>query len=284
MARVFASCSLQSRIAAPRTPRACAMLCIAAVLGGCGVTGNVRPGAKSILDVVAPPDPQIALQEAADPFRPELRYRGTQALTALSLGQGGGPLAAREPALGILRNNLADSDPGVRALAARALGSFGDETDAPQLAALLDDTDPSTRTEAARALQRLHDGSVVDALLTHLNADAEPDPKVRLEVATALGQYRQTRVVENLIAALDDEHLGVNQRTLASLRILTGQDLGTTRATWQAWYRSLTSSQQVFASGTGYVHPAYDRKQRWYEYIPLVPKPPNELPGVPAGL
>lgn len=252
-------------------------------LAACGITSNVRPGATSILDVAAPPDPQIALDEAADPFRPELRYRGTQTLTALSLGVSEQPIASREPALGILRNNLADSDPGVRALAARALASFGDETDAPQIALLMADTDVGTRTEAARALQRLHDERVVDVLLAHLRMDDEAEPHVRLEVATALGQYRQTRVVENLIAALDDEHLGVNHRTLASLRTLTGQDLGMNRATWQAWYRAVPNAQQVFAAGAGYVHPAYDRRRRWYEYIPLVPQPPNEIAGVPAG-
>jgi HEAT repeat protein len=256
----------------------CAFLC------ACGITSNVRPGATSILDVVAPPDPSVALKEAADPFRSELRYRGTQTLTALSLEAGATPIASQEPALGILRNNLADSDPGVRSLAARALGSFGDETDALQIAALLADTDPQVRTEAARALQRLHDPNVVDALLARLSQDAEPDPQVRLEVATALAQYRQTKVVDALIASLDDEHLGVNRRTQASLRTLTGQDFGLSRASWQAWYRAIPSAQQVFAASTGYVHPAYTRARKWYEYIPLVPQPPNETPGTPAGM
>jgi hypothetical protein len=253
-------------------------MCCLLPLAGCGIADGVRPGATSILDVAAPPDPSDALKDASDPFRSELRYRGTQTITSLSLNTTQ-PLASREPALGMLRANLGDEDPGVRALASRALGTYGDASDAPHIALLLSDEDAGVRVEAARALQRLQDASVVDALLARLNMTTEAEAGVRLEAATALGQYRQTRVVEALIAALDDEHLGVNQRTLRSLRTLTGMDLGTTRATWQAWYRQQPSAQAVLAKGTGYVYPVYDRKQRWYEYIPLVPKPPNERPG-----
>ncbi len=253
------------------------------LLSGCQAVSGVRPGATSILDVVAPPDPNEALEDAQDPFRSELRYRGTQTLTGLSINTSQ-PIASREPALSVLRTNLGDEDPGVRALAARALGSFGDASDAPQVALLLEDEDANVRIEAARALQRLHDPALVDALLRRLDSIAENEAGVRLEAATALGQYRQTRVVEGLIASLDDEHLGVNQRTLRSLRTLTGMDLGTNRATWQAWYRQQASAQAVFASGRNYTYPTYDRRQKWYEYIPLVPKPPNEAPGVPAGM
>jgi hypothetical protein len=104
---------------------------------------------------------------------------------------------------------------------------------------------------------------------------------VRAEAAAALGQYAENRVLQTLFAALDDSDLAVNRNALAPIRTLTGQDLGMDRAAWVEWE---AGTEARFAGRQLYTYPAYHRKTRLYEYIPFVPKPPNEASAPPAGL
>ena len=121
----------------------------------------------------------------------------------------------------------------------------------------------------------------VAPLLDALNMEKEPEAQVRFEAASALGQYPQTIVVEQLIAAFEDPNLAVNRNTLASLRTLTGQDFGFEQRAWLEWYKSTTTP---FAARSGYMYPAFNRDKNWWEHIPFVPPPPNEPTSVPAGM
>jgi len=245
------------------------------VLGGCEALGlELKPGATSIFEAFAGPTPQDAASWAVDPYDPDKRYRGTLLLA-------NAPFAGEAVYLKLFSDNINDTDPGVRAAAARGLGTHGGPEHAPLLIERLTDEDAGVRIEAARALQRVHSPDAVQPLLTRLDPDVETEPQVRIEAASALGQYPENRVVERLIIALADENLAVNRAAQQSLRTLTGQDFGIDRARWLEWY---TSTSNAFAARSVYVYPVFARKKKFYEHIPFVPGPPNESPSTPAGM
>lgn len=248
---------------------------LAAGLAGCEAVGlELKPGAKSILEAFAGPSPQDAASWAIDPYDPDKRYRGTLLLA-------NAPFAGEDVYLKLFSDNVRDVDPGVRAAAARGLGTHGGPEHAPLLIERLADDDAGVRIEAARALQRIHSQDAVEPLMARLDPATEPEPQVRIEAASALGQYPENRVVERLITALADDNLAVNRTAQLSLRTLTGQDFGIDRARWLAWY---TTSTSTFAARSVYVYPVFSRKKKFYEHIPFVPGPPNEAPSTPAGM
>lgn len=247
---------------------------LVAGVGGCESNMTVRRGAPSILAAFEPPSPELAARMATDEFDASARYQGIQLLSTANFA--GEPLY-----VDLFRKSTQDADPGVRAVAARALGTNGQASDALTLSPMLKDKDATVRLEAARGLQRLHNPEVVPALMNALNLAKEEDERVRREAALALAQYREPRVVDALITALDDESVAVNFGVRDSLRMLTGQDLGLARRDWQAWYRS---TQTPFAAGTGYTFPVFNREKRIWEYVPFMPQPANETPALPAGL
>jgi hypothetical protein len=64
-----------------------------------------------------------------------------------------------------------------------------------------------------------------------------PKSRVRQRAARALGSLGDSRAVEPLIAALDDEDADVREQAAAALSQITGQQLGTDQARWRAWHR-----------------------------------------------
>jgi HEAT repeat protein len=153
-----------------------------------------------------------------------------------------------------------------------------------------EDADVEVRAEAARALQRIHDPSVIQELM---EACREPDSRtpgiasesevqVRVEAAHALGQYADPSVVTRLISALDDSSLVVQRAALDSLATLTGQDFGYRASAWTRWRES--HAADLFAARGVYEYPVFSRGRLWWEYIPLVPGPPNETPSTPTGM
>lgn len=253
------------------------LLLPACALGLCACNANplgLRPGATSVLDMVREPSPSEAVDMALDKYNADRRYKGTLLLAKQRF-------ASEQVYVDLFVERAKDSDPGVRAAATRALGLHGRPEHAPLLVERLKDTDPTVREEAARALQRIHEPAAVDALLAALDRANESEAAVRVEAARALGQYAQPRVLEKLIAALADESLSVNFATVFSLRTLTGQDFGFDRAGWQGWYNA---TSDYFAARSAYLYPAFQRSKHWYEYIPMVPPPPNEPSGLPVGV
>src|SRR5690606_21330580 len=113
----------------------------------------------------------------------------------------------------LYRRYLTDEAANVRTVAAVAMGIHGTPDDVPQLAPLLKDSDKHVRKAAARALQRLHNPVAIDSLMDAVDPAKENEWEVRAEAADALGQYPETRVLQKLIAVLDDPSLVVNQST-----------------------------------------------------------------------
>jgi len=259
-----------------RPALAAAALLLSLSLAACD-TFQLKPGAKGIFDGVAGPGPAEAAEWSIDKFDPDKRYRGTLLIA-------NAPWANEPVYIKLFTDNSNDVDPGVRAAAIRGLANHGSPEHVDIIAPRLADEDPGVREMAARALQRLHSPSAVEPLLIRLDPAKEPEFAVRVQAARALGQYRETRVVELLIQTLDDDNLAVTDACRSSLRTLTGQDLGLSRAAWATWYKAQETSEQVFAAGGTYMYPIYSRDRDWWEYFPFVPPPPNEQASTPAGL
>jgi len=189
------------------------------------------------------------------------------------------PFGGEDVYVDVYRKAISDVDSLVRAAAAQALGLHGTGDDAPVLAPLLHDDSELVRLEAARALQRLHNPTVVPALIETMLQDESSD--VKAAAATALGQYPERRVVDALISSLDDRSLTVNIQARRSLRILTGQDLGTHREEWLAWYQS---TDTPFKNEIDYHYPVYSRKLSWYEVHTPFGASGFEKPGEPRGV
>lgn len=225
---------------------------------------------------------------ARDPYDASARYRGTLALANENFA--GDPIYIK-----LFELNLADKDPSVRMASIRGLANHGEPRHVELLIPMLKDESVLVRVEAARALQRLHDDTAVEPLITVMRAP-EPDPRsrkmlgetepeVRAEAATALGQYDEAKVVRQLIIALDDTDLTVNRNAQNSLKVLTGQDFGLERNAWSTWMEKFSDNPQAMFLGRGmYTYPVYNRKKRIYEYLPFVPRPPNEVAAPPAGM
>jgi hypothetical protein len=119
--------------------------------------------------------------------------------------------AARVAALTVA---LKDSDPGVRAAAAQALGRLDDKSAGNALAAALNDPSPEVQEQVVMALAELEDPRAVpglEKLLTSTDAD------VREQAASRLGDLDLTVAPPALLNALKDSNGDVREAAANSL-------------------------------------------------------------------
>lgn len=251
--------------------------------GGCSqqTLDNVEESNSILAFLPSAPTPAEAARWSQDPYDADKRFRGTNLLANAPFGGEDVYIATYRMKLGAPPATEPDGDSGVRGVAARALSLHGAGEDAVLILPLLSDPDRRTRLEGVRALQRLHNPVAIDPLLAALDPKKELEFDVRAEAATALGQYAEPRVLQGLIGALDDDNLAVTRSAQHSLKILTGQALGEDTRAWVEWAKS---TKTPFAAGSAYEYPVFNRDRYWFEYIPLVPQPPNEVAAAPAGL
>jgi len=107
-----------------------------------------------------------------------------------------------------------DSDPRVRARAARACRQIGDARSTDPLAGLLSDPSAAVRVEAAEALGRIGNRQALQALLQLYD---DEDERVRRIAVRGFGQFRNDRPVEYLAEALTDESAPVRRTAVFSL-------------------------------------------------------------------
>ncbi len=253
---------------------ALALAALALTLTACEDSAQKNYTGESIFEVFSPPTPQEAVRWAADPYDADLRYRGTLLLA-------NAPWGGEKPYLEMYELAVNDGDPGVRAVALRALANHGSPEHAALAINALSDPNDLVRWEAARALQRFYAPQAIPALIEHTNPDRESSDAVRASSAWALGQYPETRVVQALIAALSERELAVNDAALASLKTLTGQDHAYDAKAWLAWTRA--AGPNMFDNHSEYSYRVFQRDRFWYEWVPFVPPPPNETAGLPIG-
>lgn len=261
--------------------RSTILLTLAAGLGSLTLPGcetlkpkkNVK--GESIFENFAPPTPQQAAAWAVDPYSADKRFRGMLLIA-------NAPWGGERVYVDMYVAALKDTDPSVRAVAVRALALHGDPEHVPLILDQLKDPDRLLRWEGVRALQRLHNPIAITPLIDRLTIKNEFEPDVRAGAAIALGQYAEGKVVDALISALDDRDLAVNDAARASLKILTGQDLGYDVREWVAWTKS--NSTNLFASRGTYEYPVFYRDRTWYEYFWPFGQIPNEVASAPIGM
>lgn len=190
-------------------------------------TGKQPPGSPGYQDRAEEFDGQPTsywieqVQQATDP---DLRYRAHVALHAVLPPSNAAPLHTK---------GLIDSDPSIRAYAAKCLGETSRHTEgidpsvqAPfgeavgPLRECLQDPDPDVRFEAARALVRI--GAEVDAavpVLISLLKERGIQPLIRAAIAAVLGLVPEAanQSVPVLSQMLHDERTEVRENAAASL-------------------------------------------------------------------
>jgi HEAT repeat protein len=228
-----------------------------AVLGQLAVEEN----AQVIYELVRTLDRHQALDQAVERLRTlaaheEARVRAS-ALQALGR-------QADADSFAMLQAAVTDPSVDVRRAVARGLGGYKTEAAVAALVSMLGDEDRDVlrnalsalsyseqtvdltavlplrthdhrdvRREAVHTLGRIGDDSVVLDLLESVRNDSDKD--VRKRSLEALHRLKSDAAVGGLIELLGSPHEDVPQRADGVLKHITGQDLGSDRAAWEAW-------------------------------------------------
>lgn len=125
--------------------------------------------------------------------------------------------------------------PFEREKAVEALGKIAPPEAVPALVKASTDGMFSVRIAAARALGSYDVKEAIEALGRVLTTDSNMG--VRTEAARALSAKKSKLAIPFLIAGLKDTSFTVQSAAADSLRELTGMDLGTDNAQWEAWQK-----------------------------------------------
>ena len=250
------------------------------LLSGCAL--DTKPGAESIITAFSGPTVAEAAEWSVDKYDADKRYRGTLILSNQ-------PFAGDDLYLKLFLDNINDEDARVRSASVRAIANHGKPEQAQLLITKLKDVEAMVRKEAARGLQRLSSTDAIDPLIEisrepdvdRKDSGGEAEEAVRVEAVDALGQFPNDKVVQALVQSLADTRLAVNRSAHNSLRTLTGQDFGLDRRAWLDWYKD---TKDPFKARALYTYNVFSRGYKWWEYIPFVPKPPNETTSIPNGM
>ena len=226
------------------------------------------------VDSLKPPTPFEAATWANDFNDPGKQREGVILLA-------NAPFGGSEPYMRLYRILVEeDSDPLVRAAAIRALGQWGDTSDAAIIAKQLTNAYEQVRLESAKSLERIHDPKVSDDIWQRL-VDEEETEAVRIELAIALGQYPGDAEFQALLVALDDRSLALNLAAVDSLRVLTSENWGLSTTSWLSWYDSTT---KPFGEQETFLYPTFVRKITFFERLIFWSPVTFEKPSVPRGL
>jgi len=154
----------------------------------------------------------VAAAPAVNTGAPALR--SLPRLESLDRQERQGSDSSRAARVAALVAALKDTDPGVRAAAAEALGRLDDKSAGNALAGLLNDPSPEVQEQAIMALAELEDPRAVpglEKLLTSTDADT------REQAASRLGDLDLTAAPASLINALKDSNADVREAAANSL-------------------------------------------------------------------
>lgn len=147
-----------------------------------------------------------------------------------------------------LRRLLRAQDEALRRLVIVALGKIRGEAEGwPQeLLRYSQDRAPAIRMGAAAALAELRTLEALERLHAMLG---DPERAVRAEVLQQVGNLRRKASIPVLIGRITPETGQMRSDLLSVLRLLTGQDQGTTQERWKRWWE---------AEGEAFVVPPYE--------------------------
>lgn len=128
-----------------------------------------------------------------------------------------------------------ERDPLVRIEIIRTVATWPTATAQGILTGGLADPDDEVRTVAAEAWGRRGGPAAVERLTAALSDDASLD--VRLAAARALGRTKHPGALAPLAEALADSDPAMQHRALASLKEVSGKDLGHDVETWRQYAR-----------------------------------------------
>jgi len=126
---------------------------------------------------------------------------------------------------------LKHEDATVREHATDALGALRDPRAIEHLAVLLEDEEIRVRRKAVAALGKLKDGRAVKMLVGVLENE---DEGIRRSALNGLTYLKDPHAIQPLIDMLKQPDKRVQRNAAGSLKRITGQDLGTDHAKWQA--------------------------------------------------
>ena len=130
-----------------------------------------------------------------------------------------------------------ESDPAVRATAARTLSFLGDTPSVPALATLLSaEADPMVRRAQIEALSHLGGRAALGVLRERARADS--DAGLRQAAFAALARFRDPESTETLLAGLSDRYVGVRLHARRGLEAIYRTDQGLEAAHWRTWLKA----------------------------------------------
>lgn len=128
-----------------------------------------------------------------------------------------------------------EEDPLLRAEIVRTLRKYPSPEALNVAQGALKDSDADVRVAACEALGEMGGQEAVTRLSEALRSDVDAD--VRMAAARALGQTRDPASVAALGTALEDKDPAMQYRAMASLRNVSGKDLGNDVRVWQQYVK-----------------------------------------------
>jgi hypothetical protein len=128
---------------------------------------------------------------------------------------------------------LAEHDPRVRCSILTTAAAYDTAAATAICKGALEDPDDRVRTEACRVWGKRGGDEAVELLATRFRTDPELD--VRLEALRRLGTLKDKDAIPVLARALEDGDPAVQYRAVASLKEVSGRDLGNDVNVWREW-------------------------------------------------
>lgn len=128
---------------------------------------------------------------------------------------------------------LAEHDPRVRCSILTTAAEYDTAAATAICKGALEDPDDRVRTEACRIWGKRGGSEAVALLATRFRTDSELD--VRLEALRRLGTLKDKDAIPVLAQALEDGDPAVQYRAVASLKEVSGRDLGNDVNVWREW-------------------------------------------------
>ena len=133
----------------------------------------------------------------------------------------------------LVRMMLEEHDPRVRCSILTTAADYETAAATAICKGALQDPDERVRLEACRVWSKRGGDEAVDLLATRFRTDQELD--VRLQALRMLGDLKDKDAIPVLARALEDGDPAVQYRAVASLKQVSGRDLGNDVNAWRDW-------------------------------------------------
>jgi HEAT repeat protein len=133
----------------------------------------------------------------------------------------------------LVRMMLEEHDPRVRCSILTTAAEYETAAATAICKGALEDPDDRVRTEACRVWSKRGGDEAVELLAIRYRTDQELD--VRLQALRMLGELKDKDAIPVLARALEDGDPAVQYRAVASLKQVSGRDLGNDVNAWREW-------------------------------------------------